>query len=304
VADHNDCGVDSGIAVYATQVLRPPSSFEPPAGVRAGWYPDPYGNLYARYFDGHRWTPYTTLDPRSPSVTQPQEDHPVLPFPVVVGAVLILFASLLAQNRLIDHLVDRRWNVFVYMAMSVVVGYGPSVVWMWFVSRRWGTGRVFGDLGVRFRWVDLAWGPLIWISTIIAVAVTVGILNAFDVPYRGNLEARALFAPERTEVISLAIAAVAFAPIIEEAIFRGAVMRGLLSKMNAPLAIGLQGLLFGAAHFQPSYGREGIGLVITLGVAGVGFGLGCYLLRRIGPSIIAHAVFNGVAIAVAITRWY
>lgn len=304
MADHNDCGVDSGIAVYATQVLRPPSSFEPPAGVRAGWYPDPYGNVYARYFDGRQWTPHTTFDPRASFVSQPDEEHPVLPFAVVVGAVVILFASLLAQNRLIDHLVERRWNVFVYMAISVVVGYGPSVTWMWFISRRWGTGRVLADLGVRFRWVDLAWGPLIWISTIIAVAVTVGILNAFDVPYRGNLEARSIFAPERTEVISLAIAAVVFAPIVEEAIFRGAVMRGLLSKMNAPLAIGLQGMLFGAAHFQPSYGREGIGLVITLGVAGVGFGLGCYLLRRIGPSIIAHAVFNSVAIAVAITRWY
>lgn len=277
-------------------------SFGPPGGARAGWYPDPYGNVYARYYDGRRWTAYTAFDPRA--VNPPPEEHPVLPFPVVVGAVLILFGSLVAQNRVIDGLVDRRWNVFVYMAISVVVGYGPSVVWLWFATRRWGTGHLLADLGVRFRWVDLAWGPLIWISTIVAVAVAVGLMRAFDVPYRGNLEARAVSSPEGTAVVSLSIAAIVFAPIIEEAIFRGAVMRGLLSKVNAPLAIGVQGVLFGAAHFLPSYGREGIGLVITLSVAGIGFGLGCYLLRRIGPSIIAHAVFNSVAIAVAISRWY
>ena len=49
-------------------------------------------------------------------------------------------------------------------------------------------------------------------------------------------------------------------------------------------------MLFGAAHFDPDYGREGIGLIIALSVAGVGFGVGCYLLRRLGPAIIAHAV--------------
>ena len=88
------------------------------------------------------------------------------------------------------------------------------------------------------------------------------------------------------------------APIVEEALFRGAVMRGLLSKMAAVWAIGIQAVLFGAAHFDPDFGRESIGLIIALSVAGVGLGLGCYLLRRLGPVIIAHAVMNAVAITV------
>ncbi len=105
-------------------------------------------------------------------------------------------------------------------------------------------------------------------------------------------------------MISLAIAAIVFAPVIEEAIFRGAVMRGLLSKTNAPFAIVIQGVLFGAAHFQPDHGKEGIGLIIALSVAGVGFGVGSYLLRRLGPAMIAHAVYNSIAICVALTQWY
>lgn len=283
--------------------IAPPRSFGPPTGPPAGWYPDPYGSVFARYFDGVRWTPYTTVDPRAADATD-REEHPVLPFPVVVGAIVILFASLVGQRQLIDHLVERDWNVFVYMAISVVVGYGPSLLWLWFLSRRWGTGHVLTDLGVRFRWVDLGWGPLIWLSTAIATGVSVGIMEALDVPYRGNLEAQAVGSPERTAVISLVLSAVVFAPIIEESIFRGAVMRGLLSKVHPVLAIVFQGALFGAAHFQPDYGKEAIGLVIALTVAGIGFGLGCYLTRRLGPVIIAHAVFNTVAICVVIARWY
>lgn len=282
----------------------PPRTFGPPTGAPAGWYPDPYGNVPARYYDGRRWTPYTTYDPHQPSVAASQPDHPVLPFPVVVGAIVILFASLVTQRQLIDNLVDRDWNVLIYMLLSAAVGYGPSVLWMWFVSRRWGTGRPFVDLGVRFRWQDLGWGPVIWISTHIAVVIVVVAMEAFDVPYRGNLEAQTTTSPERTAVISLIISAVVFAPIVEEALFRGVVMRGLLSKTAPAIAIGIQGVLFGAAHFQPDYGRESIGLIIALSVAGVGFGFGCYLLRRLGPVIIAHACFNSLAIGVLLVRAY
>jgi membrane protease YdiL (CAAX protease family) len=80
------------------------------------------------------------------------------------------------------------------------------------------------------------------------------------------------------------------------------VMRGLLSKMAAVWAIGIQAVLFGAAHFDPDFGRESLGLIIALTVSGVGLGLGCYLLRRLGPVIIAHAVMNAVAITVVLNR--
>lgn len=228
----------------------------------------------------------------------------MLPFPVVVGAIVILFASLVAQRRLIDELVDHDWNILVFMLLSAAVGYGPSVLWMWFISRRWGTGRMRADLGVRFRWQDLGWGPLIWFGTHVAVAIAVLTMRALEVPYRGNLEAQAATSPERTAVISLVISAVVFAPIVEEALFRGVVMRGLLSKTKPPVAIALQGILFGAAHLQPDFGRDSVGLVIALSVAGIGFGFGCYMLRRLGPVMIAHACFNGLAITVLLNEVY
>ena len=45
-----------------------------------------------------------------------------------------------------------------------------------------------------------------------------------------------------------------------------------------------------------------LGLIVALSVAGAGFGLACYLLRRLGPVIIAHAIMNAVAITVVLNR--
>jgi hypothetical protein len=232
-----------------------------------------------------------------------------LPLPVVLGALVILAASLIAQRPLLDALVERDWPVPVLMGLSVAAGYGPSLLWLWFVSRRWGTGRVLADFGVRFRWIDLAWGPLIYVCTIVAMGATLVLFQAVDVPYRGNLDLDltvvASWWPsvvgdvDRTRVVVLVIAAVVVAPFVEEAIFRGAVLRSLLSAMRPFLAVGLQGVLFGTAHFNPDFGRDNLGLLGVLSVAGIVLGGAAYLLRRIGPSIVAHVLMNGVAITVA-----
>jgi membrane protease YdiL (CAAX protease family) len=283
---------------------RQAAVFGPPRGAPAGWYPDPYGSVYARYFDGYRWTPYVG-DPAQLARWAPkvEEPHPQLPLPVTIGAVVILAASLITQRELSDRLLELDWNIVAYMAINVVVAYAPSVAWMWYASRRWGTGRLFADLGVRFRWVDCGWGPIIYLGTVVAVGITVGVFEALDLPYRGNLDldGQNPFERDNTAIASLLIAFVVVAPVIEEALFRGAVMRGLLSRFGAVTAIGTQAVLFGAAHYVPDFGVDNVGLVTVLSVAGAGLGLGAYLTRRLGPVIIAHALMNGVAMAVALT---
>jgi membrane protease YdiL (CAAX protease family) len=286
-------------------ISQPVGTFGPPRSAPAGWYPDPYGGAYARYFDGYRWTAYVAPDGQLPNAPTPVEvPHPELPLPMAIGAIAILAGSLIASRELLDSVIDRGWNIVVYMLIAVVVGYGPSVLWLWYACERWGTGRPFADLGVRFRWVDLAWGPLIWICTIVGMGVALGVMRVLDVPYRGNLDVDggSPFERDNTAIAALFIAAVICAPVVEEALFRGAVLRGLLSRMGAVLAIGIQAVLFGLAHFDPDFGRESIGLIIVLSVAGIGLGLAAFLLRRLGPVIIAHAVMNGVAITVALNR--
>ena len=66
-------------------------------------------------------------------------------------------------------------------------------------------------------------------------------------------------------------------------------------------AVVLQGLLFGAAHVGTADGVGNIGLAVVLAGVGVVFGGAAYLLRRIGPTILAHAIFNGVVLIIVLT---
>ena len=60
-------------------------------------------------------------------------------------------------------------------------------------------------------------------------------------------------------------------------------------------------VLFGVAHVDPSRGTGNIGLALVLSSVGVALGVVAYALRRIGPTIVAHAIFNGVVMAVALS---
>jgi uncharacterized protein len=276
-----------------------PSPFAPPAGPQAGWYRDPYGYPVLRYFDGRRWTHHTAGVMVPPA---PREQHPVLPLQVAVGAVAVLIGSLLASRYLLDYIVRFDWPIAVYALIGIVVGYGPSVAWCLYASRRYGTGRAGTDLGLRFRWSDAGWGPLAWLAALGCEVVVIVIVQLVDIPLVGNTEGLGELELDRTYVISLLVTAVVAAPVVEEMVFRGLMLRGLRSRMTAAAAVGVQGVLFGLAHVDPVRGAGNIGLVLVLAAVGVAFGGTAYLLRRIGPTIIAHAIFNGVVMAVVLTR--
>ena len=83
--------------------------------------------------------------------------------------------------------------------------------------------------------------------------------------------------------------------------FRGVILRGFLSRMKWVAAVILQGALFGAAHIGTADGAGNIGLALVLGGVGVVFGGAAFFLRRIGPTILGHAIFNGVVLIIVLT---
>jgi uncharacterized protein len=273
------------------------SAFPPPTTGPAGWYPDPDGRGTLRYFDGRQWdTPGS-----SPGFAPQRAPHPTLPMPAALGALAILVVSLLGGRLLIDALVTFGWPVLVYVTILAVVGYGPSLWWCWYVSRRWGSGRLADDVGLRARWSDLGWGPLIWIGAVMCQIVVAAFVLATRVPTSSNTEGISDLQADRSYVIALLVTAVVAAPLIEEMVFRGVVLRGLLSRFGVVLSIGLQAVLFGVAHIDPVRGMGNVGLVVILSAVGVALGTAAYLLRRIGPTILAHAIFNGVVLAIVLT---
>jgi membrane protease YdiL (CAAX protease family) len=229
------------------------------------------------------------------------EPVPTLPLVAAVGAIGVLSGSLIVSKYLLDSIVGFGWPVAVYVALLAAVGYGPSLWWCRFASRRWGTGDLGTDIGLTPRFADLGWGPVIWLGAIGAQIVVGAVIVAFDVPLVRNTQGIEEISADRTYVVSLVITAVIAAPVVEEMVFRGVVMRGLRSRLPIVAVVVLQGLLFGAAHIDPVRGVGNIGLVLVLAGVGVAFGVAVALVGRIGPSIVAHALFNGAVLLVVLT---
>jgi uncharacterized protein len=224
-----------------------------------------------------------------------------LPVRAAAGAIVVLTSSLVASKYLLDAVVGFGWPVFLYVALLASVGYGPSIAWCLYVSRRWGSGRLGADIGLAPRWSDLGWGPVVWLAAIGAQLAAASIVLALDLPIANNTDALDDVGVDRTYVVSLIITAVIAAPIVEEMVFRGVVLRGLLSRLPVVLVVILQAVLFGVAHVDPVRGAGNVGLVLVLSCVGSAFGGAAILLRRIGPGIVAHALFNGVVLLVVLT---
>lgn len=87
------------------------------------------------------------------------------------------------------------------------------------------------------------------------------------------------------ETIMLTLGAIVLAPIIEETIFRGTILRGFLSNYSPKKAILYSGFIFGIIHGKPElvWGAVFIGLF---------FGWVYYKTKSIGITIILHFVAN------------
>jgi uncharacterized protein len=262
-----------------------------------GWFPDPWNDTGVRYWDGRAWTGHAAI--RTPE----QQPHPVLPIQAAWGAVITLLVSLVASRYLLEAISGYEWPIAVYVAILAIIGYVPALTWCWHASRRWGTGRFRADVGLSARWVDTGWGPVTWLACLFTQLVVGVLVVALKIPFTSNIRNVSEIHADRGYVVSLLVLAVVAAPIAEEIVFRGVVLRGLLSRNSVVVAIGLQGLLFGMAHFDPVRGTGNIGLILVLSSVGCVLGGAAFLIRRIAPTMIAHAILNGVAMTIALSGW-
>lgn len=105
---------------------------------------------------------------------------------------------------------------------------------------------------------------------------------------RESIEKAAEFSPSLNTPAALLIAlfgTVVMAPIFEEVLFRGIVMRELLNIMRPWAAILLQGIIFGVAHgvlFQSFFA----------GMVGVALGIIYYKTGDIKTAMVCHGMFN------------
>jgi membrane protease YdiL (CAAX protease family) len=101
-------------------------------------------------------------------------------------------------------------------------------------------------------------------------------------------------------LLLFAVLAAAVAPVLEELLFRGLVLRGLMLRLGFWPAATVSSVFFGLFHAQ-STGRDAVVIVVATAVFGLGL---CVLTRRtgrLGPGIGVHALRNALAIVFATT---
>lgn len=266
-----------------------------------GWYPDPWVDGSLRWYDGFGWSGHTTGTPPPATATSLAEPEVILPLRVGLLGIGTLLALLLVERTVMYRLLRALDpGVVVSILIAIVVAYGIPLSVGIAAVRHTGLGTWRHLLGLRAKWVDLAIGPGVWIVVMIGNFMLLGLMKAVGIPFTSNVRGlRGEGDPIPRPLLVLLI--VVIAPIVEEILFRGLFLRALRSKLPTWGAVAVQGVLFGAVHASPVFGKGNIGLVILLAWAGILLGTIATLCKRIGPSIAAHMVLNGVVAILLIT---
>lgn len=144
------------------------------------------------------------------------------------------------------------------------------------------------DLGLRFRWIDLAAFPLgVGLQALVVPALYWPILQLLDqTPDDVSEEARKLTdSASGAGVLLLVLIVCIGAPVAEELFYRGLVLRSVERRWTLPIAVAASTILFGVVHLQ------GLQLPALL-LFGLVAGLLAARTGRLGPSILCHAGFN------------
>ena len=215
-----------------------------------------------------------------------------------VLAVLAVPASLVAGLLVLALLPGRPGLVatgVATLAMTVlaVLLARPAARQSGGVGRALGLGPpVLSDVGRV-----LGWSVLLLVVQVFAVWLLVGLVPALREASPDNVGV--VRGEPWASVVVLVVLAVVVAPFVEELLFRGVVLRGLMLRTGFWPAAVTSSALFGVFHAQGSAAEAAL-LAVATGVFGLGL---CVLVRRTGrlaPAIGVHAVRNALALAASL----
>jgi membrane protease YdiL (CAAX protease family) len=229
---------------------------------------------------------------------------------VFAGLGAVLLASLVISAAVQFGSWDGGPARLLISALPVWIGLLGTAVW---ACRRHGSGNLVRDLGLHFRWVDLAigLGAGLGLRLVIGIWTVVYTRISGQTP-TGNLQpilGSGLGTGAWLAINVLVIAVVG--PLIEEIFFRGLGLRSALAslwrragrprfadpKRRVWYASGATSLLFAGLHVS-EVSDLGSAVVLLPGLFLAGWVLARLTIwsGRLGPAVITHVVFNGVAV--------
>lgn len=196
-----------------------------------------------------------------------------------IAAVVAFVAVLLGLEAVLPEGV---WTV-VALEGAMLVLVAAAVAW-----RRRELGPAPSALpGTRSRLRWLLGGGI----AIVAVATVAGGLIDLVAPMDGIGHK----VPESTEGRVAAFLGMALlAPIVEETVFRGWLLRSLATRIAPVAAVAISGTAFGLAHLWLAHYALGMGLELV--VVGMALGLLCLHSGSLLPSIAGHMTLNTTAV--------
>jgi membrane protease YdiL (CAAX protease family) len=183
------------------------------------------------------------------------------------------------------------------LALGFVGQYATFGLVTWWFCRRRATGSLRTDLGLQAHWGD--W----WVVPLgMLCAVALGLLV---LPLRHFIDdtqsvVNDLNDSSGAKLAVIALAAGVFAPIFEELLFRGLLLRSLLPLVSEPWAIGISAVAFGGVHF---IGGSVLGtLAVFPALVALGVISGIFAVRSgdLSKSILLHVGFNLLAVIGAV----
>ena len=175
------------------------------------------------------------------------------------------------------------------------------VGWIVGISRRKGVGSVAIDFGLSWSpgsaWVDAArWIPVGMALQLLVVAPLRLLQNVAGVD---DTQAVVTVLREGSGfgVLVFACAAGLVAPVAEELLFRGLLLRSLLRRFSAGTAVLVGGLVFGAIHPLTDPSVASLIAMPALVLVGVVCGHQAVRTGRLSRAIAIHVGFNAVTVA-------
>ncbi len=170
----------------------------------------------------------------------------------------------------------------------------PQVGYLWFVAKNKGLGSLRRDFGFVVRISDWRWFFAGVGFQLVALAVIAPLSELYG--HHESQEVVKLAEKASGLEIPLIVLAVALiAPVVEELLFRGALLRGLLRRTTTGWAVFGSAAIFGVVHLSDGTVGSVIALpaIVGLGVISARQAVGTGELSR---SILLHMGFNALTV--------
>ena len=209
------------------------------------------------------------------------------------------------ENQISYPNIKQSWGI-VGIAILIMLGFSPVKVLLDPITGEEASFLIYylSSMGFTFsiahsnrkKWMsasdynfDLSTGKIMVLVSVAIVGLQIGIISPIvsAIPMPEFMEKVFLQFAERNGVFSF-IAIVIAAPILEELIFRGVILDGLLKKYSPLKAIIISSILFGVIHLNPWQ-------FISALIIGVFSGWVYYETKKLTLSILIHAVNNLLA---------